>query len=73
MTASIRLGFLVPPGNPTTEPEVIRLVGSSVAVHFHRMYVGESIPGEEGGARAAVRPSPQNERGSPSRCSATYE
>lgn len=49
MTAAIRLGFLVPPGNPTTEPEVIRLVPPDVAVHFHRMYVGDSVPGAHDG------------------------
>ena len=36
----IRLGFLVPPGNPTTEPEVIRLAPPGVTVHFTRMVAG---------------------------------
>jgi maleate isomerase len=49
MPPPIRLGFLVPPGNPTTEPEVIRLAPSGVAVHFHRMYVGHSVPGSHDG------------------------
>ncbi len=49
MTASIRLGFLVPPGNPTTEPEVFRLCPHTVAVHFHRMFVGDSVPGSHDG------------------------
>jgi maleate isomerase len=49
MPAPIRIGFLVPPGNPTTEPEVIRLAPRGVAVHFHRMYVGHSVPGAHGG------------------------
>lgn len=49
MTASIRLGFLVPPGNPTTEPEVYRLTPPGVAVHFHRMFVGDSVPGSHDG------------------------
>lgn len=49
MPALIRLGFLVPPGNPTTEPEVIRLAPASVSVHFHRMYVGDSVPGSHDG------------------------
>ena len=35
-----RLGFLVPPGNPTTEPEVIRLAPPGVTVHFTRMVAG---------------------------------
>jgi maleate cis-trans isomerase len=42
MSASrnVRLGFLVPPGNPTTEPEVIRLAPPGVTVHFTRMVAG---------------------------------
>jgi maleate isomerase len=32
-----RLGFLVPPGNPTVEPEMIALAPAGVSVHFHRM------------------------------------
>ena len=32
-----RLGFLVPPGNPTVEPEMIALAPKGVSVHFHRM------------------------------------
>jgi maleate isomerase len=32
-----RLGFLVPPGNPTVEPEMIRLAPRGVSVHFTRM------------------------------------
>jgi maleate cis-trans isomerase len=32
-----RLGFLVPPGNPTVETEMIALAPSGVSLHFHRM------------------------------------
>jgi maleate isomerase len=34
---SIRIGFLVPPGNPTVEPEMMRLAPPGVTVHFTRM------------------------------------
>lgn len=32
-----RIGFLVPPGNPTVEPEMIELAPAGVSVHFTRM------------------------------------
>ena len=32
-----RLGFLVPPGNPTVEPEMIAMAPAGVTVHFSRM------------------------------------
>ena len=32
-----RLGFLLPPGNPTVEPEMIVLAPQGVSLHFHRM------------------------------------
>jgi maleate isomerase len=32
-----RLGFLVPPGNPTVEPEMIAMAPKGVSVHFSRM------------------------------------
>lgn len=47
---SARLGFLVPPGNPTTEPEMIRLAPRGVTVHFTRMVahgVTGSLDGQE--------------------------
>ena len=37
MARSARLGFLVPPGNPTVEPEMIEMAPKSVSVHFSRM------------------------------------
>jgi maleate isomerase len=32
-----RLGFLIPPGNPTVEPEMVALAPPGVSVHFSRM------------------------------------
>lgn len=32
-----RLGFLVPPGNPTVEPEMMHLVPAGVSLHFARL------------------------------------
>lgn len=32
-----RLGFLVPPGNPTVEPEMMQLAPVGVSVHFSRL------------------------------------
>src|SRR5216684_2791556 len=40
-----RLGFLVPPGNPTVEAEMIALAPAGVSLHFHRMAAGGGIPG----------------------------
>ena len=31
-----RLGFLIPPGNPTVEPEMIAMAPPGVSVHFSR-------------------------------------
>lgn len=39
-----RLGFLLPPGNPTTEPEMIALAPQGVSLHFHRM-TARGVPG----------------------------
>jgi maleate cis-trans isomerase len=43
-----RLGFLVPPGNPTVETEMIALAPEGVSVHFHRM-VARGTPGSLAG------------------------
>jgi maleate isomerase len=39
-----RLGFLVPPGNPTVETEMIAMAPQAVSLHFHRM-VARGTPG----------------------------
>src|SRR5215469_11117930 len=44
-----RLGFLVPPGNPTVEPEMTVLAPPGVSVHFHRLVatgVGGALDGQ---------------------------
>jgi len=44
-----RLGFLVPPGNPTVETEMIALAPKGVSLHFHRMTargIGGSVDGQ---------------------------
>src|SRR5262245_53874663 len=33
----VRLGFLIPPGNPTVEPEIIAMTPPGVSVHFSRL------------------------------------
>jgi len=39
-----RLGFLLPPGNPTIEPELMAMAPHGVSLHFHRM-VARGTPG----------------------------
>src|SRR5262245_11201517 len=44
-----RLGFLVPPGNPTVEAEMIAMAPEGVSLHFHRMTargVGGALDGQ---------------------------
>ena len=36
-----RLGFLIPPGNPTIEPEMVEMAPRGVSVHFSRMVTRE--------------------------------
>jgi maleate cis-trans isomerase len=43
-----RLGFLVPPGNPTVETEMIVMAPEGVSLHFHRM-VAHGTPGSLAG------------------------
>jgi maleate isomerase len=40
-----RLGFLVPPGNPTVESAMIALAPAGVSLHFHHMDSGGGVPG----------------------------
>jgi maleate isomerase len=39
-----RLGFLLPPGNPTIEPEMMAMAPNGVSLHFHRM-TARGVPG----------------------------
>jgi len=43
-----RLGFLLPPGNPTIEPEMMAMAPAGVSLHFHRM-VARGAPGSLNG------------------------
>ena len=52
-----RLGFLLPPGNPTIEPELMALVPPGVSLHFHRMAargVTGSLDGQEARNRMMI-------------------
>jgi maleate cis-trans isomerase len=49
-----RLGFLVPPGNPTVETEMIELAPQGVSLHFHRM-MARGIGGALDGSASAIR------------------
>jgi maleate isomerase len=48
----MRLGILVPSGNPTIEPELYRMAPRSVTIHFARL---ESLAGEPGAADGMER------------------
>jgi len=43
-----RIGFLVPPGNPTVEPEMMALAPPGVSLHFTRMTAGGAAGTHEG-------------------------
>ncbi len=49
-----RLGFLVPPGNPTVEPEMFSMAPTGVSVHFSRL-VAHGTPGTHDGQDARTR------------------
>jgi maleate cis-trans isomerase len=49
-----RLGFLVPPGNPTVEAEMTALAPAGVSLHFHRL-VATGVPGAVDGQRERTR------------------
>jgi len=47
MSARVRIGVLVPPGNPTVEPELYRMAPAGVTIHFARLDPGNA-PGDPG-------------------------
>jgi len=49
-----RLGFLLPPGNPTVEPEMTALAPPGVSLHFNRM-VAHGVPGALDGQNERTR------------------
>ncbi|MEA9600409.1 hypothetical protein VC178_10975 [Polynucleobacter sp. AP-Sanab-80-C2] len=58
-----RLGFLIPPGNPNTEGEVIKMAGSEYSIHFTRMVAhGEtgSLEGQDERNQAQIDHLPEN-------------
>jgi maleate cis-trans isomerase len=63
MKRPVRIGFLVPPGNPTVEVEMIALAPPQVSVHFTRMVaqgVAGSHHGQEERNRSQIAHLPEN-------------
>ncbi len=54
-SSTTRIGFLVAPGNPTTEPEMYRIAPPGVTMHFTRMVAGSGEPGSHAGQDARNR------------------
>ncbi len=58
-----RLGFLIPPGNPNTEGEVIKMAGPEYTIHFTRMVAhGEtgSLEGQDERNQTQIAHLPEN-------------
>ena len=49
MSPAVRIGVLVPAGNPTVEPELYRMAPSSATLHFARIDAPGGIPGAADG------------------------